>query len=217
GCLFDVTEWKAAEAALLESQQQLLQAQKMEAVGQLAGGIAHDFNNMLTAIQGFADLLEEEVAGSPSGGAYLREIRKAADRSAGLTRQLLAYSRKQVLQPEVIELNGVVAGMEEMLKRLIGEHIQFLTMLDPGTGRVHADPGQLQQVLMNLVLNARDAISESGRLMVRTCSRRVDARTDMGDFILPPGDYAVLTVTDNGRGMPREILRRIFELFFTTK
>lgn len=217
GCLFDVTEWKAAEAALLESQQQLLQAQKMEAVGQLAGGIAHDFNNMLTAIQGFADLLEEEVAGSASGQAYLREIRNAANRSAGLTRQLLAYSRKQVLQPEVIELNGVVAGMEDMLKRLIGEHIQFLTMLDPETGRVNADPSQLQQVLMNLVLNARDAIIEKGRLMVRTCVERVETRTDMGDFILPPGDYAVLTVTDNGRGMPKEVLSRVFEPFFTTK
>lgn len=217
GCLFDVTEWKAAEAALRESQQQLLQSQKMEAVGQLAGGIAHDFNNMLTAIKGFADLLEEEIPPTPDAHAHLTEIRKAADRSARLTRQLLAYSRKQILQPEVLELNGVVSGMEDMLRRLIGEHIEYLCLLDPEAGRVHADPGQLQQVLMNLVLNARDAMADGGELIVQTSTKRINAPTDLGDFILPADDYAVLTVTDSGRGIPKAVLPRIFEPFFTTK
>jgi PAS domain S-box-containing protein len=217
GCLFDVTEWKRAEAALRESQQQLLQAQKMEAVGQLAGGIAHDFNNMLMAIQGFANLLEGELPPTKTARNHLGEIRRAADRSARLTRQLLAYSRKQVLQPEVLDLNRAVLGIEDMLRRLIGEHIAFATVLDPETGRVHADPGQLQQVLMNLVLNARDAMPAGGRLTVRTGLARVTVATDLGGFVLPPGEYATLTVTDTGCGIHPDVLPRIFEPFFTTK
>lgn len=217
GCLFDVTEWKNAEAALRESQQQLLQAQKMEAVGQLAGGIAHDFNNMLMAIQGFANLLEEELPAFGTAQSHLAEIRKASDRSARLTRQLLAYSRKQVLQPEVIDLNGVVVGMEDMLKRLIGEHIVYTHALDPRTGRVNADPGQLQQVLMNLVLNARDAMPEGGELSVRTQLTTLEDDWKLTGFTMPAGDYATLTVSDDGCGMPESVLSRIFEPFFTTK
>ena len=217
GCVFDVTEWKSAEAALRESQQQLLQAQKMEAVGQLAGGIAHDFNNMLMAIQGFADLLEEEIAPTASARSHLSEIRKAADRSTRLTRQLLAYSRKQVLQPETLDLNSVVSGIEDMLRRLIGEHIDFNSVLDPETGRLHADPSQLQQVLMNLVLNARDAMADGGRLTVRTGKHTIRKAHNYGDFKLPAGEYTMLTVEDTGCGIPPELLPRIYEPFFTTK
>jgi CheY-like chemotaxis protein len=189
----------------------------MEAVGQLAGGIAHDFNNMLMAIQGFAGLLEDEIPPSPTAHAHLREIRKAADRSAGLTRQLLAYSRKQVLQPKVIELNGIITGIDDMLRRLIGEHILFQSVLDPDKVWVHADLCQLQQVLMNLVLNSRDAMTDGGRLVVRTSSHLVIEDVELGDFALPAGNYAVLTVSDTGVGIPAAILPRIFEPFFTTK
>ncbi|MEX2584359.1 MAG: ATP-binding protein [Gemmatimonadota bacterium] len=217
GSLFDITERMKAEAALRESQQQLLQAQKMEAVGQLAGGIAHDFNNMLMAIQGFANLLEEEVQPAGPGRAHLGEIRNAAERSARLTRQLLAYSRKQVLQPEVLDLNAVIVGMEGMLKRLIGAHITFTSALEPAAGRVHADPGQLQQVLMNLVLNARDAMPDGGRLGVQTGNRTVDSHQDFGDFKLPPGIYTTLAVEDSGCGITADVLPRIYEPFYTTK
>src|SRR5690606_22749477 len=141
----------------------------------------HDFNNMLMAIQGFANLLEEELPVLGPAHSHLAEIRKAADRSARLTRQLLAYSRKQVLQPEVMELSSIVAGMEDMLKRLIGEHILYVSALDPESGRVHADPGQLQQVVMNLVLNARDAMPDGGRLTVVTGTERVPRKTKMRD------------------------------------
>jgi PAS domain S-box-containing protein len=217
GCLFDITDQKAAEAALRESQQQLLQAQKMEALGQLAGGIAHDFNNMLMAIQGFTRLLEEEIPPEESTRGHLVEIRKAADRSTRLTLQLLAYSRKQVLQPEVLDLNSAVDAIEGMLKRLIGAHIVYTSELDPAAGRVHADPGQLQQVLMNLVLNARDAMPSGGRVTVRTGSRSFQRPRNFGDFKIPPGAYATLTVTDTGCGIPPADMGRIYEPFFTTK
>jgi PAS domain S-box-containing protein len=217
GCVFDATELKRAEAALRESQQQLLQAQKMEAVGQLAGGIAHDFNNMLMAIQGFADLLDEELPDTASARAHVDGIRSAAERSARLTKQLLAYSRKQVLQPEVLDLNAVVTGIEDMMKRLIGEHIAFTSELDADAGRVHADPGQLQQVLMNLVLNARAAMPDGGRLVVRTGVSTFARPAQLGDLVVPPGTYATLSVADTGHGIAPAVLPRIFEPFFTTK
>jgi len=217
GCVFDSTDRKRVEAALQESQEQLLQAQKMEAVGQLAGGIAHDFNNMLMAIQGFVELMEQEIAPTGPVAGHLAQIRKAADRSARLTRQLLAYSRKQVLQPEVIEMNAVVAGMEDMLRRLIGAHVTFGTALNPAAGRVNADPGQLQQVLMNLVLNARDAMPAGGRLVVGTGSLEVAEPLPMNGETLPAGRYSTLSVSDEGEGIPPEVLPRVFEPFFTTK
>ncbi len=158
----DVTERRATEEALSESQRQLLHAQKMEAVGRLAGGVAHDFNNMLTAIKGFAQLLLLDLPEHDPGHLYAQEIQKAADRSAALTRQLLAFSRRQVLQPEVLDLNATVGEMDRMLRRVIGEDVHLVTLLDPALERVRADPGQVEQVLLNLAVNARDAMPAGG-------------------------------------------------------
>jgi two-component system, cell cycle sensor histidine kinase and response regulator CckA len=194
---------------------QLRHAQRMEAVGRLAGGIAHDFNNLLTAIKGHADLLRNEV------GNHLRadidEIGQAADRAASLTHQLLAYSRQQVLQLQVLDLNSVVTDMQKLLVRLIGEDIVLITVLEPGVPAIEADRTQLEQVLMNLVLNARDAMPEGGKLRVRTAQAvltEVDA--DRFPFVLP-GRYVLLTVTDDGIGMDADTQARIYDPFFTTK
>ena len=207
GMAEDVTEQKRLE-------EQLRQSQKLEAIGRLAGGVAHDFNNMLTAIGGYAAFaLEHAEAGSPLR-SDLDEIRKATDRAGLLTRQLLAFSRKQVLKPELLNLNGIVVELETMLRPLIGEDIVLTTRLDPALGPIEADPGQLHQVVMNLVVNGRDAMPAGGALSIETANADV---LDEGDGSITPGRYVTLTVRDAGEGIDEETLSQIFEPFFTTK
>ena len=202
----DVTEQKTLE-------ERLRQSQKLEAIGRLAGGVAHDFNNMLTAIGGYTALaLEHAEPGSALHGD-LEEVRKATDRAALLTRQLLAFSRKQVLVPELLNLNGVVVELETMLRPLIGEDVVLTTDLDPALGPIEADPGQLQQVLMNLVVNARDAMPNGGRVTITTANAEVGENDDS----IQPGRYVTLTVRDTGEGIDEQTLLQIFEPFFTTK
>ncbi|MCG3149842.1 MAG: Sensor histidine kinase RcsC [Verrucomicrobiae bacterium] len=198
-------------------QQQFLQAQRTEAIGQLAGGVAHDFNNILTVITGYSELLLMR-AELPAGVRHrLREIEQAGFRGANLTRQLLAFSRKQVLQPHVLDLNTVVADIEKMLRRLIGENIELVTYLQAGLGHIKADPSQLEQVLMNLAVNARDAMPDGGSLVIGTADVELTAAAAWRIGNLPAGRYVVLSVTDTGCGMPPAIIGRIFEPFFTTK
>jgi PAS domain S-box-containing protein len=198
-------------------ERQLRQSQKMEAIGRLAGGIAHDFNNLLTAIQGNAQFVLEALPVGSDVRTDVDEILRASERAAALTSQLLAFSRKQVLSPRVVELAEIVRGAEKMLSRLIGEDVQLTTSLDPATGRVLADPGQLEQVIMNLIVNARDAMPRGGQLTIET--RSVDLDETYGDDhpTVKPGSYALLAVSDTGIGMSEELQAHIFEPFFTTK
>jgi PAS domain S-box-containing protein len=217
GITVDVTERKRAEEALHQREEQLRQAQKMEAVGQLAGGIAHDFNNLLMVIQGDSDLLLRRL---PEGSALRRNvdgIREAAQQAAALTRQLLAFSRKQVLAPRIIDVNQIVAGMQKMLQRLIGETIHLETTLESELGRVKADPGQIEQVIMNLAVNARDAMPDGGQLTIETGTLDLDERAAKQHGEAAPGRYVMLAVTDTGVGMDPATQARLFEPFFTTK
>jgi PAS domain S-box-containing protein len=198
-------------------EEQLRQAQKMEAIGQLAGGIAHDFNNLLGVISGYGDLLMKEIGPQHPGHRRLEQIRRAADRAAGLTRQLLAFSRKQTLQPAVLDLNTVVGDIDNMLRRLIGEHIQFVSALAPKLGKVRADPGQVEQVLVNLAVNARDAMPGGGKLIIETADAFLDRTYLQTHADVRPGPYVVLAVSDTGHGMDAETVSHIFEPFFTTK
>jgi two-component system, cell cycle sensor histidine kinase and response regulator CckA len=206
GMAEDVTEQRQLE-------EQLRQSQKLEAIGRLAGGVAHDFNNMLTAIGGYTALALEHAPEASQLQGDLDEIRKATDRAALLTRQLLAFSRKQMLVPELLNLNGVVLELETMLRPLIGEDVDLTTSLDPALGPIEADPGQLHQVVMNLVVNARDAMPRGGRVTIET------ANADVGenDEGIDPGRYVTLTVRDTGEGIDEITLGQIFEPFFTTK
>src|SRR5437867_527462 len=206
----DVTERLGLE-------QQLRQAQKMEAVGRLAGGIAHDFNNILTAITGHADLLPEDLGHHDPRRADVDEIRRSAERAAGLTRQLLAFSRQQVLQPKVVDLNALVLDMDKLLRRLIGEDVELATVLDPTLGRVTADPGQLEQVIVNLAVNARDAMPQGGKLTLETRNIDLDSSYTLEHSLVKPGPYVQLTVSDSGIGMDEETQAHAFEPFFTTK
>ncbi|HSH46495.1 MAG TPA: PAS domain S-box protein [Longimicrobiales bacterium] len=214
----DITQRLEAERKLAESEALFRQAQKMEAVGRLAGGVAHDFNNILTAIKGHVDL----VLKSPDTAAEVREdiqqVARSADRAVSLTRQLLAFSRQQVLRPRVLDLNGIVAELEEMLGRLIGENIRLETHLQSDLAPIRMDPTQLQQVIMNLVVNARDAMPRGGRLVLRTTNATLTApEVERFPYPVRPGPYALLTVSDSGEGMDEETLARVFEPFFTTK
>jgi two-component system cell cycle sensor histidine kinase/response regulator CckA len=208
--LHDVTERRQLE-------HQLLHAQKMEAIGQLAGGIAHDFNNLLTVIASYVDLACEQTAKDSPIRADLDEIRHAADSATALTRQLLAFSRKQILQPRPLRLADVARSVERMLGRLIGEHIQLVMNLEGDDAQVMADPGQVEQLLMNLAVNARDAMPQGGQLVITTASREMSAADVLPGSDIQPGAYQALTVSDTGIGMDAEIRDRIFEPFFTTK
>jgi PAS domain S-box-containing protein len=198
-------------------EEQFRQSQKMEAVGQLAGGVAHDFNNLLTAILGNTQLLLRDLPAGDAKRGDVEEIRKASERAASLTRQLLAYSRRQMLQPVVLDLNVVVAEMDKMLRRLIGEHIALATVLAPDLGRVRADPNQIEQVIVNLAINARDAMPNGGKLTIETANIDLDDSFTQSHLGSTPGPYAMVAVTDTGHGMTAEIRAHLFEPFFTTK
>jgi PAS domain S-box-containing protein len=204
-------------AALKSLEEQLRQVQKMEAVGLLAGGVAHDFNNLLTTILGYSDLL---LATLPEGSRHrqqVQEIHGASQRAAGLTRQLLAFSRREVAEPRVLDLNAVVGNVERMLRRVIGEDIRLVTDLDPAAAKVRADRGQIEQLLMNVVVNSRDAMPRGGSLVISTCNRLLDA-----DFVganpgARAGDHAVIEIVDTGCGMDESVRAHVFDPFFTTK
>jgi PAS domain S-box-containing protein len=210
GVSMDVSERKALEA-------QLLQAQKMEGIGQLAGGVAHDFNNLLTAILGYAMLVAEALPVASASSRDVDEIIKATERAAGLTRQLLAFSRKQVLEPTTVHLNTLIRDMSQMLGRLIGEDINLVTSLDPDLAPVRADAGQLQQVVMNLAVNARDAMPGGGQLVIETANVHLDDGYLLQHAVARAGSYVRVTVSDTGVGIPEEIRTHLFEPFFTTK
>jgi PAS domain S-box-containing protein len=195
---------------------QLRQSQRMESVGRLAGGIAHDFNNLLTAINGYGDLALRMLKGEDPLRRHLEEIKKAGERATALTRQLLAFSRKQVLQPKVLDLNAVVSDLHKMLARLIGEDVSLRLSLDPQLGQVQADPGQIEQVIVNLSVNSRDAMPKGGDLTIETANV-VLSEAEAAQADVAPGAYATLSVADTGCGMDEETLARVFEPFFTTK
>lgn len=217
GSARDITERKRAEEALRASQLQLQQSQKLEAIGQLAGGVAHDFNNLLTAILGYTDLSLRRIGLESPIRRNLEETKKAAERAASLVRQLLAFSRKQILEPKVLDLNHVVEDMHKMLTRLIGENIRLATRLETELGSVKADPCQVEQIILNLVVNARDAMPRGGKVTIETANVSIDKQTALKHVSVKPGDYVMLTVSDTGSGMDQETQARIFEPFFTTK
>jgi PAS domain S-box-containing protein len=206
----DITERRNLE-------EQLLQAQKMEAVGRLAGGVAHDFNNLLTAIMGYSELALDALPEDHPEHNHIEEIRKAGERAAALTRQLLAFSRKQIFEPEVLCLNEVVSGMTKMLKRMIPEDVELVAVLDPGLERVKLDPTQMEQVLLNLAVNARDAMPGGGKLTLETANVELDVAYAKSHPEVQPGHYVMLAVSDTGCGMDEATKARIFEPFFTTK
>jgi len=217
GIMRDITARKQAEKALADREAQLRQAQKMESVGRLAGGVAHDFNNLLTVIIGTSELVLKELPGDAPIGRLIDEVRKAGHRAASLTRQLLAFSRKQVMTPIVLNLNAVATDMESMLRRLIGEDIQLTLALHPAIRLVKADPGQIEQVLMNLAVNARDAMPNGGKLLIETSNVDLDRSYAGHRREVEPGPYALLAVSDTGHGMDATTIAHLFEPFFTTK
>jgi PAS domain S-box-containing protein len=206
----DVTERRRTE-------EQLLQAQKMEAIGRLAGGIAHDFNNLLTTILGYSELILRSHPADESLREEVGEIRKASERASSLTRQLLAFSRKQVIAPRVLNLNDVVGEVTNLLARLIGEDVALTTLLEPTLGSVRADPVQIEQVLLNLAINSRDAMPRGGKITLTTRNTSLHEPLAGLHFAIPPGEYVVLSVRDTGIGMDPQTQSRVFEPFFTTK
>jgi signal transduction histidine kinase/CheY-like chemotaxis protein len=211
------TDLRRAATQQRRLEEQLIESQKMEGIGRLAGGVAHDFNNLLTAILGYAELMESQLEDDEGLRTGLREIRLAGNRAAALTRQLLAFSSRQVLQPRTLDLNTVVSEVEKTLARLIGENVTLATRLEPALWSVKADPGQLEQVLMNLAVNSRDAMPEGGTLTFETANAVLDVDFAAVHPGAPPGEYVVLIVTDTGTGMTGEVRSHAFEPFFTTK
>jgi len=217
GMALDITERRQTEEKLRQTEYQFRQAQKMEAIGRLAGGVAHDFNNLLTIILGYSELMLGQLSPGNPLSDFLVQIKNAGDRAASLTRQLLAFSRQQVLAPKILDLNAVVTDTEKMLRRLIGEDVALATVLDPTIGLVKADPGQIEQVIMNLVINARDAMPEGGKLTIETGNVELDESYARVHADARPGHFVMLAVSDTGCGMDEAIRARIFEPFFTTK
>lgn len=210
GILRDITVRK-------ELEEQLLQSQKMEAIGQLAGGVAHDFNNLLTVIVGYSEMLLTGLDRNNPKFRELQQIRDAGNRAAALTRQLLAFSRKQILEPQIINLNDLITNLEKMLGRLIGENIDLSTYLAPDLNKIKADPGQIEQVIVNLAVNARDAMPQGGKLTIETDNIYLDEMYVRKHHGSKAGNYVLMTISDNGLGMDKATLDRIFEPFFTTK
>ncbi len=213
----DISERKRAEADAISFQEQLRQSQKMEAIGKLAGGIAHDFNNLLTVIKGYNQLSLLELSQDDPLRANLEEVQQAAERAASLTRHILAFSRRQILQSKLFDLNHLLLNLDKMLRRVIGEDIELITLLSEDLGKVEADPGQIEQVVMNLAVNAKDAMPNGGKLTIETLNVELDknyAQTHRG---VAPGRYVMMAVSDTGVGMTPEVKERIFEPFFTTK
>jgi signal transduction histidine kinase/CheY-like chemotaxis protein len=213
----DTSERKRAEQEKQKLEEQLLQAQKLESIGRLAGGVAHDFNNLLTVINGYSTLLLNGPNVTASGRGQLEQIKKAGDRAADLTRQLLAFGRKQAVRPEPLDLNVEVRDLQAMIERLINEDIKLVTNLAPDLGHVWADPAHVQQVLVNLVVNARDALPKGGEIKIETTSVCLTENFLNGEPGAVPGDYVLLSVTDNGIGIDEDTLQHLFEPFFTTK
>ena len=213
----DITRRKHGEEERKKLEAQLQASQKMEAIGSLAAGVAHDFNNLLSVILGHAELALQDLREGDPLKDNLLEVKKAGERAAGLTRQLLAFGRKQLLQPVPLNLNQVAVGLEKMLRRILGEGIDFAQILAPDLGVVRADPGQMEQVLMNLVVNARDAMSEGGKLTIETSNVEIDDARAALHLALEPGSYVRVVVTDTGCGMDERTKTQIFEPFFTTK
>ena len=213
----DISERKQAEVLLRQRDEQLRQAQKMEAIGRLSGGIAHDFNNLLGVIIGYSESIEQRLEPGDPVRKSAEEIRKAGERAASLTHQLLAFSRKRVMQSQILDLNALVNDMGKMLKRLIGMHIELTTNLGGQLERVKAEQSQIEQVIVNLVVNARDAMPDGGKLVIETSNVHVDESFASSFPFLQPGPYVLLAVRDTGIGMDPETRRHIFEPFFTTK
>ncbi len=210
GVVQDVTERKRLES-------QFLQAQKMEGIGRLAGGVAHDFNNLLTAILGYIEMANKKLGADNAAHEYFHSIRHAAERSAALTRQLLAFARRQITEPRLVDLNQLILQMEELLRRVIGEDIELRTVTRQGLGAVKLDPAQFEQVLMNLVINARDAMPDGGILSIETSNVELDEHYARQHQAVLPGDYVMLAVSDTGIGMTEDVSSHLFEPFFTTK
>jgi PAS domain S-box-containing protein len=210
GIMVDITERRVLE-------DQLQQARRMEAVGRLAGGVAHDFNNLLTIIKGYVELALNRVSGSPELRGNIQQIADAAERAVTLVRQLLAFSRKQVLKPKVLDLNSVVLNMDKMVRRLISETIEMRTRIEKKLGSVKADPGQIEQVILNLIVNARDAMPDGGKLWIETGNVELDSSVAHDQAFIKPGPYVMLSVTDTGVGISAQALPHIFEPFYTTK
>ena len=208
---------KAVQNGLPESGKFLEQSQKMEAIGRLAGGVAHDFNNLLAVIIGYSDLLLENLASSDLNRAKVEQIKQAANSAASLTHQLLTFSRQQVVQPVVLDINQTVGNIEKMLRRLIKENIEFTVVLDRNLDYVKADPGHIEQIVLNLVVNARDAMPNGGKLRIETSNVHLDTGPTQGAACVPGGRYVLLEVADTGTGMDQQTQARIFEPFFTTK
>jgi len=213
----DITAHKEAEAEKETLQDQLNQAQKLESIGRLAGGVAHDYNNMLSVIMGFAELALGKISQGDSIHNDIQEILRAARRSSDMTRKLLAFARRQKISPRILNLNDVIEGMLQMLARVIGERIHFSRHLTPGLWDVFMDPSQVDQILMNLCVNAKDAIDGSGSIHIETANVRLDDRFCADRPGAVPGDFVALTVADDGCGMDGQTREKIFEPFFTTK
>jgi two-component system, cell cycle sensor histidine kinase and response regulator CckA len=213
----DVTKRLRAEESLRKTEEQLRRAQKMEAIGNLAGGVAHDFNNLLSVILSYSGMLAGDMTPSDPRRADLEEIQGAGRRAVDLTRQLLAFGRQQILQPKIVSLNNIVTGMERMMKRLLGADVELTVLAAASLGKVKVDPGQVEQIVMNLAVNSRDAMPDGGKLTIETANVEIDERYVSEHLGATPGPHVMLAVTDNGTGMDKATQARMFEPFFTTK